>query len=294
MASAAVVQAGVAQEPRIDDSVNAQSVRPCCIHSCLRGCQVIVREYGVEFQGKQYKSLLKSRSGLPTASGWGRCSSSSRPTPRNTPINNTRSRARRCAIYTRRSSEEGLEQDFKSLHARREACEAFIGSQAGEGWRPIKTGYDDGGLSVGTMERPALQRLLADINQGASAQVVIERQFARVMRAKSRNGSGAPGLIGGGERSGASVAARSSSQPAPRSGRKQPMPESVEIGQREHGLRPRRFLARPRYLTLVKPHRCLTTRKACSPQARVRGRTRLIIRQRTLKGRCAVGRRLIR
>ena len=75
-----------------------------------------------------------------------------------------KSPVRRCAIYTRKSSEEGLEQDFNSLHAQREACEAFIKSQAGEGWRLIRTAYDDGGLSGGTMERPALQRLLADIN----------------------------------------------------------------------------------------------------------------------------------
>ena len=80
---------------------------------------------------------------------------------------------RRCAIYTRKSSEEGLEQDFNSLHAQREACEAFIKSQAGEGWRLIKTAYDDGGLSGGTMERPALQRLLADINQGVIDVVVV-------------------------------------------------------------------------------------------------------------------------
>jgi hypothetical protein len=59
-----------------------------------------------------------------------------------------------------------LEQDFNSLHAQREACEAFIKSQAGEGWRLVKTAYDDGGLSGGTMERPALRRLLAEINQG--------------------------------------------------------------------------------------------------------------------------------
>jgi site-specific DNA recombinase len=72
---------------------------------------------------------------------------------------------RRCAIYTRKSSEEGLEQDFNSLHAQREACEAFIKSQAGEGRRLVKTAYDDGGISRGTMERPALQRLLADVNQ---------------------------------------------------------------------------------------------------------------------------------
>ena len=80
---------------------------------------------------------------------------------------------RRCAIYTRKSSEEGLEQDFNSLHAQREACEAFIKSQAGEGWRLVKTAYDDGGLSGGTMERPALQRLLYDINQGLIDVVVV-------------------------------------------------------------------------------------------------------------------------
>ena len=80
---------------------------------------------------------------------------------------------RRCAIYTRKSSEEGLEQDSNSLHAQREACEAFIKSQAGEGWRLVKSAYDDGGLSGGTMERPALQRLLADINQGLIDVVVV-------------------------------------------------------------------------------------------------------------------------
>jgi len=62
---------------------------------------------------------------------------------------------RRCAVYTRKSSEDGLEQDFNSLHAQREACEAFIKSQQGEGWKLIKTAYDDGGLSGGTMERRA-------------------------------------------------------------------------------------------------------------------------------------------
>src|SRR5271169_4959186 len=82
-------------------------------------------------------------------------------------------KARRCAVYTRKSSEEGLEQNFNSLHAQREACEAFIKSQVGEGWRLLKTAYDDGGLSGGTMERPALQRLLADINQGLVDVVVV-------------------------------------------------------------------------------------------------------------------------
>ncbi len=80
---------------------------------------------------------------------------------------------RRCAVYTRKSSEEGLEQDFNSLHAQREACEAFIKSQAGEGWRLVKTAYDDGGLSGGTMERPALQRLLDDIRQGLIDVIVV-------------------------------------------------------------------------------------------------------------------------
>ena len=69
----------------------------------------------------------------------------------------------RCAIYTRKSSEEGLEQEFNSLHAQREACEAYIRSQLHEGWRALPTLYDDGGISGGTMERPALQRLLDDI-----------------------------------------------------------------------------------------------------------------------------------
>ena len=80
---------------------------------------------------------------------------------------------RRCAIYTRKSSEEGLEQDFNSLHAQREACEAFIKSQATEGWRLVKTAYDDGGLSGGTMERPALQRLLADIRERVIDVIVV-------------------------------------------------------------------------------------------------------------------------
>src|SRR5438270_347070 len=69
----------------------------------------------------------------------------------------------RCAIYTRKSSEEGLEQDFNSLHAQREACQAYIKSQKHEGWRAVSAHYDDGGYSGGTMDRPSLRRLLADI-----------------------------------------------------------------------------------------------------------------------------------
>ena len=84
-----------------------------------------------------------------------------------------KSQPRRCAIYTRKSSEEGLEQDFNSLHAQREACEAFIKSQHGEGWRLVRAAYDDGGFSGGTMERPALQRLLADIRERVIDVVVV-------------------------------------------------------------------------------------------------------------------------
>ena len=89
---------------------------------------------------------------------------------------------RRCAIYTRKSSEEGLEQDFNSLHAQREACEAFIKSQQNEGWRLLRTAYDDGGLSGATMERPALQRLLADIREG-HIDVVVVYKVDRLTRA---------------------------------------------------------------------------------------------------------------
>jgi DNA invertase Pin-like site-specific DNA recombinase len=68
---------------------------------------------------------------------------------------------------------KGLEQDFNSLHAQREACEAYIRSQQGEGWRLRKTSYNDGGLSGATMERPALKQLLADIEEGLVDVVVV-------------------------------------------------------------------------------------------------------------------------
>jgi DNA invertase Pin-like site-specific DNA recombinase len=79
----------------------------------------------------------------------------------------------RCAIYTRKSSEEGLDQNFNSLHAQRESCEAYVLSQAGEGWTASRTLYDDGGFSGGSMERPALKQLLADIGQGKIDIVVV-------------------------------------------------------------------------------------------------------------------------
>src|SRR5499433_3363480 len=79
----------------------------------------------------------------------------------------------RCAVYTRKSSEEGLEQEFNSLQAQREACEAFINSQVHEGWGCLRAGYDDGGFSGATVDRPALQRLLADITAGRVDIVVV-------------------------------------------------------------------------------------------------------------------------
>ena len=79
----------------------------------------------------------------------------------------------RCAIYTRKSSEDGLEQDFNSLDAQREACAAFIASQKAEGWVLLPERYDDGGLSGGTLERPALQRLMGDLEAGKVDQIVV-------------------------------------------------------------------------------------------------------------------------
>ena len=83
-----------------------------------------------------------------------------------------RGRTLRCAVYTRKSSEEGLEQAFNSLHAQREACEAYIKSQRHEGWTCLAQHYDDSGLSGATMDRPALQQLLADIQAGKVDAVV--------------------------------------------------------------------------------------------------------------------------
>jgi site-specific DNA recombinase len=92
-----------------------------------------------------------------------------------------RGRALRCAVYTRKSSEEGLEQEFNSLHAQREACEAYIKSQRHEGWVCLAQHYDDGGLSGATMDRPALQQLLADI-QARKVDVVVTYKVDRLTR----------------------------------------------------------------------------------------------------------------
>src|SRR5262245_10766840 len=79
----------------------------------------------------------------------------------------------RCAVYTRKSSEEGLDMDFNSLDAQRESCEAYIASQRAEGWVLVADRYDDGGFSGGTLERPALTRLLADVKAGRIDVIVV-------------------------------------------------------------------------------------------------------------------------
>jgi DNA invertase Pin-like site-specific DNA recombinase len=106
-------------------------------------------------------------------------------------------RGLRCAIYTRKSSEEGLQQAFNSLDAQREACAAFILSQKHEGWTVLPTLYDDGGFSGGTMDRPALQRLLGDIAEGRVVVVIVYKidrltrslfDFAKIVEVLDANG----------------------------------------------------------------------------------------------------------
>ena len=88
----------------------------------------------------------------------------------------------RCAIYTRKSSEEGLDMEFNSLDAQREACEAYIASQKAEGWVCLRDKYDDGGFSCGTLERPALKDLIADIEDGL-IDIVVVYKIDRLSRA---------------------------------------------------------------------------------------------------------------
>lgn len=96
----------------------------------------------------------------------------------------TERRTLRCAVYTRKSTEEGLEQDFNSLQAQREACESFIRSQRSEGWILVPTAYDDGGISGGTMERPALKRLFAHIEE-KRVDVIVVYKVDRLTRSLS-------------------------------------------------------------------------------------------------------------
>lgn len=93
----------------------------------------------------------------------------------------TQKKRLRCAIYTRKSTEEGLDQAFNSLDAQREACAAYIQSQKSEGWSLVPTPYDDGGFSGGSMERPALARLLTDVRAN-KVDVVIVYKVDRLTR----------------------------------------------------------------------------------------------------------------
>ena len=105
-------------------------------------------------------------------------------------------RRQRCAIYTRKSSEEGLDMEFNSLDAQREACEAFVTSQKAEGWATIRERYDDGGFSGGTLERPGLKRLIQDVEAGLIDVIVVYKidrlsrslmDFAKLVEIFDRN-----------------------------------------------------------------------------------------------------------
>ena len=103
----------------------------------------------------------------------------------------------RCAIYTRKSTEEGLQQEFNSLDAQREASEAFVASQKHEGWKVITEHFDDGGFTGGNMDRPALKRLLAAVEARSVACIIVHKvdrlsrsllDFARIIEVFDRNG----------------------------------------------------------------------------------------------------------
>jgi DNA invertase Pin-like site-specific DNA recombinase len=151
--------------------------------------EVLVTDGGFEWKGRTWKSLsriareitgqkwsgpvffgLKARSGGSVIAGRLRELTGMSKTP-----------VRQCAIYTRKSSEEGLEQEFNSLDAQREACAAYINSQRHEGWNEISSRYDDGGVSGGTLERPALARLMQDIEAG-QVHIVVVYKIDRLTR----------------------------------------------------------------------------------------------------------------
>src|SRR5215217_9647965 len=160
-------------------------------------------------------------------------------------------RTLRCAIYTRVSTEHGLEQEFNSLDNQREASEAYVKSQAHEGWRALSARYDDGGFSGASIDRPALQRLLADIRAGLIDVVVVYKvdrltrslsDFAKLVELFDQNGVSSGSICLGRPRP-AAASARSSAHPlkdrsagpcAPRPGpgcsRRSPKPASGSTG----------------------------------------------------------------
>lgn len=116
----------------------------------------------------------------------------------NGPLATPRRSVTRCAIYTRKSTEEGLEQEFNTLDAQRDSAEAFIRSQRGEGWVPLPDRYDDGGFTGANMDRPALQRLLQDVREGLVDCVMVYKvdrltrsvlDFARIMEVLDKHGT---------------------------------------------------------------------------------------------------------
>ena len=133
---------------------------------------VTVRADGYEWEGRPYRSLSAIARAI-TGTRWNGLVFFGAQAAGERGMTKPITRKLRCAVYTRKSSEEGLEQEFNSLHAQREACEAYVAQQRSEGWALIREPYDDGGFSGGTLERPALKRLLADIEEGLIDVVVV-------------------------------------------------------------------------------------------------------------------------
>jgi site-specific DNA recombinase len=119
----------------------------------------------------QHRAARRGRSSKDYVETLGALEAGTRPTRRKL----------RCAVYTRKSSEEGLDMDFNSLDAQRESCEAYVASQKAEGWALVADNYDDGGFSGGTLERPALKRLLADVEAG-KVDVIVVYKIDRLSR----------------------------------------------------------------------------------------------------------------
>ena len=140
-----------------------------------------VRDEDFEYQGRPYKSLSAIARAI-TGTRWNGLDLFWLEEPAGAVMKKPIVRKLRCAVYTRKSSEEGLEQEFNSLDAQREACEAYIASQKAEGWVLVPDRYDDGGISGATLERPALQRLLADI-EARRVDVVVVYKIDRLSRA---------------------------------------------------------------------------------------------------------------
>jgi DNA invertase Pin-like site-specific DNA recombinase len=141
---------------------------------------VTVQDEGYEYQGRPYQSLSDRASDHRNALEWLGLlrAQESAGAPMKKPI----VRKLSCAVYTRKSTEEGLEMEFNSLDAQREACEAYVASQTAEGWVLVPDRYDDGGFSGAMLKRPALQRLLADI-EAHRIDIVIVYKIDRLSRA---------------------------------------------------------------------------------------------------------------